>query len=128
MTWVLIIGAAWVALGCLLALIVGRGIRLADRHDCRLPPLNFVVDPDAPTVPQGLPVLPPAETLRDLPLVSSRERPPSAPPPPPYRTTRATAEEEAAHAAAAASRAAARRPLPAPRSGRAPPAPRDAPR
>lgn len=76
MTWVLIIGAAWLVLGCLAALVIGRGIRLADRQEHTLPLLNFVVDPDATTVPQGLPVVTPetAAVVARRPLARVRSK------------------------------------------------------
>jgi hypothetical protein len=49
MKWVLIIAATWVALGVPLALLIGRGVRIADAEEARrvaLDGANFVVDDD----------------------------------------------------------------------------------
>jgi hypothetical protein len=56
MTWVLVIGAAWLALALPVAVLIGRSVRLADaraRADAQLDEPNFVVDPA--TAPRGFP-------------------------------------------------------------------------
>ena len=56
MTWVLVIGAGWVLLAALAALVIGRSVRLADAKaaaEAAAEEPNFVVDPA--TAPSGLP-------------------------------------------------------------------------
>jgi hypothetical protein len=71
MTWVLAIGAAWLVLALLLAVLIGRSVRLADaraRADAELDEPNFVVDPA--TAPRGFPAatfLPPGAGAHDAP-------------------------------------------------------------
>ena len=55
MNWVLLIGAVWLAVAALVGVLIGRGIRLADRKEeesaaAEAAAPNFVVDPDAPAV------------------------------------------------------------------------------
>jgi hypothetical protein len=57
MTWVLAGVAAWLALAVLIGVVVGRGIRLADRKESEscaetVEP-NFVVDPSAQPAPEA---------------------------------------------------------------------------
>ena len=52
MNWVLLIGAVWLTVAVLVGVLIGRGIRLADRkeEEAATPVAaepNFVVDPDA---------------------------------------------------------------------------------
>jgi hypothetical protein len=74
MTWVLVIGAAWLALALPVAVLIGRSVRLADaraRADAELDEPNFVVDPA--TAPRGFPaakVLPPRAGAHDAPSPS----------------------------------------------------------
>jgi hypothetical protein len=53
MSWVWVIGAAWLVLGVLLGVLIGRGIRLADRKQAETAARdagpNFVVD--SPVLP-----------------------------------------------------------------------------
>jgi len=70
MTWVLVIGAGWLLLAALVAVVIGRSVRLADAKaaaDTAAEEPNFVVDPA--TSPRGLPaatVLPfPAQSPED---------------------------------------------------------------
>ena len=50
MMWVLIIGAAWLGVALAVALLLGRGILLADRKRTKKGlPLNVVVDEAPPT-------------------------------------------------------------------------------
>ena len=54
MTWVLAIGAGWLLLATLIAVLIGRSVRLADAHaaaDAVHHEPNFVVDPV--TAPAG---------------------------------------------------------------------------
>jgi hypothetical protein len=56
MTWVLVIGAGWLLLAALIAVLIGRSVRLADaRAAAHAQPdePNFVVDPA--TTPRGFP-------------------------------------------------------------------------
>lgn len=56
MTWVLVIGAGWLLLATLIAVLIGRSVRLADARaaaDAVHEGPNFVVDPA--TVPGGFP-------------------------------------------------------------------------
>ena len=51
MTWVLAVGVAWLVVAVLVGVVVGRGIRLADRREASTAALeaaspNFVVDID----------------------------------------------------------------------------------
>ncbi|TFV90363.1 hypothetical protein [Blastococcus sp. CT_GayMR16] len=55
MTWVLLIGAVWLAVAALLGVLIGRGIRLADRKEedsaaAEAASPNFVVDVPSPVV------------------------------------------------------------------------------
>ena len=57
MNWVLLIGAVWLTVAALVGVVIGRGIRLADRkeEEAATPEAaepNFVVDPDA-TAPEA---------------------------------------------------------------------------
>jgi hypothetical protein len=57
MNWVLLIGAVWLAVAALVGVLIGRGIRLADRKQeetaaAEAAAPNFVVDPEAPAVVQ----------------------------------------------------------------------------
>jgi hypothetical protein len=77
MNWVLLIGALWLIVAALVAVLVGRGIRLADRKESEATTAadaspNFVVDGRTPTMtdpaepaaapdPEGIP------PARDLP-------------------------------------------------------------
>ena len=49
MSWVWVIGAAWLVLGVLVGVLIGRGIRIADRKQAENAAAdaepNFVVDP-----------------------------------------------------------------------------------
>jgi hypothetical protein len=59
MTWVVVIGSGWLLLATLIAMLIGRSVRLADARaaaDAVQP--NFVVDPEAPDAPSGATVLP----------------------------------------------------------------------
>jgi hypothetical protein len=52
MNWVLLIGAVWLTVAVLVGVLIGRGIRLADRKEeeaaaAEATEPNFVVDPDA---------------------------------------------------------------------------------
>jgi hypothetical protein len=52
MNWVLLIGAVWLTVAALVGVLIGRGIRLADRKEeeaaaAEAAEPNFVVDPDA---------------------------------------------------------------------------------
>jgi hypothetical protein len=65
MNWVLLIGAVWLAVAALVGVLMGRGIRLADRKEeetaaAEAAAPNFVVDPEAPAV-----VEPPATPAPD---------------------------------------------------------------
>jgi hypothetical protein len=53
MAWVLAVSAAWVAIAAFVAIVLGRGIRLADRKQAEAAagPQNFVVDEDPTTPP-----------------------------------------------------------------------------
>lgn len=56
MTWVLAIGAGWLLLAALIAVLIGRSVRLADARaaaDAVRDEPNFVVDPT--TLPGGSP-------------------------------------------------------------------------
>jgi hypothetical protein len=47
--WLVWVGAGllcWLLVGALLGVVLGRGIRLADRHEAALAPRNFVVEAD----------------------------------------------------------------------------------
>jgi hypothetical protein len=77
MTWVLVIGAAWLLLAALAAVVIGRSVRLADaRAAARAEPdePNFVVDPAI--APSGFP---PARIL-PFRTVSHEEQAPLHPP------------------------------------------------
>ena len=53
MTWVLLIGAVWLVAASLVGVLIGRGIRLADRKQeefAASAPRNFVVDLTPPGV------------------------------------------------------------------------------
>ena len=55
MNWVLLIGAVWLAVAVLVGVLIGRGIRLADRKQveafaAEVPAANFVVDVPPPVV------------------------------------------------------------------------------
>ena len=87
MVWVLIAAAVWVGVAVVVALLIGRAIRLADRK--AFDPGTFVVDVE--------PVPGTSETVSDgkahqdpktIPSIPST-RPPL--PPPPHRTSRRTA-------------------------------------
>jgi hypothetical protein len=57
MTWVVLIGVGWLVVALLVGVLIGRGIRLADRKEqdrADVTDPNFVVDlaPPAPTVPE----------------------------------------------------------------------------
>jgi hypothetical protein len=63
MTWVLLIGVGWLLVALLVGVLIGRGIRLADRKEqdrADVTDPNFVVDlaPPAPTatVPEPAPI------------------------------------------------------------------------
>jgi hypothetical protein len=78
MTWVLAGVAAWLMLAVIIGVLVGRGIRLADRRqpENRVAEPNFVVDPapatpDAPLTGTRLPVPRPGTTSQQTP--SGRE-------------------------------------------------------
>ena len=63
MNWVLLIGAVWLIVAVLVGVLIGRGIRLADRkeEEAATPEAaepNFVVDPDA-TTPNAIAPRPP---------------------------------------------------------------------
>ena len=71
MTWVLAAVVAWIVLAVLVGVLIGRGIRLADRKDSNTAALetaspNFVVDID-PLVAGTMPPAPrpPAEQTPD---------------------------------------------------------------
>jgi hypothetical protein len=54
--WAMWIGGGllcWLVVAALLGVVVGRGIRLADRRDAALAPRNFVVDPRAVPAARG---------------------------------------------------------------------------
>ena len=58
MNWVLLIGAAWLAVAVFVGALVGRGIRLADRKQeeafaAEAPVPNFVVDTTPPVVAEA---------------------------------------------------------------------------
>src|SRR5687768_2923672 len=56
MTWVLVIGVGWLLLAALLAVVIGRSVRLADAKaaaEASADEPNFVVDPA--TAPRGIP-------------------------------------------------------------------------
>jgi hypothetical protein len=61
MTWVLLIGVGWLLVALLVGVLIGRGIRLADRKEqgrTDVTDPNFVVDlaPPAATVPEPAPI------------------------------------------------------------------------
>jgi hypothetical protein len=63
MNWVLLIGAVWLIVAVLVGVLIGRGIRLADRKEeeaavAEATEPNFVVDPDA-TAPDAIAPRPP---------------------------------------------------------------------
>ncbi len=71
MTWVLAIGAGWMLLAVLVAVVIGRSVRLADAKAAAEDEPNFVVDPA--TSPTGLPAatvlpFPPAPVDHSRPL------------------------------------------------------------
>jgi len=83
MTWVLVIGVGWLLLAALVAVVIGRSVRVADARAAEqvVDEPNFVVDPA--TVPGGVPVAtvlpfpapaaddtrPPARPVRDTPTI-----------------------------------------------------------
>lgn len=106
MTWVLVIGAAWLLLAALAAVVIGRSVRLADAraaaHAERDEP-NFVVDPATgpgrspsatvlpfrtPGTQEHAPLHPP--TSRDTPTVPGI--PVARPPAPGAHTTGSTSD------------------------------------
>jgi hypothetical protein len=72
MKWVLIIGAVWLVLAFGVAVLIGRGIRLADRKEAerRAASPNFVVD-QAPPAPPASPKAPaqPEQARQSIPTV-----------------------------------------------------------
>jgi hypothetical protein len=72
MSWVWAIGAAWLVLGALLGVLIGRGIRLADRKQAeataRDATPNFVVDPPVlpPRTDEPIPPQPGRPTAEDM--------------------------------------------------------------
>ena len=55
MNWVLLIGAVWLAVAVFVGVLIGRGIRIADRKQqeafaAEVPAANFVVDVTPPVV------------------------------------------------------------------------------
>jgi hypothetical protein len=82
MTWVLVIGVGWVLLAALVAVVIGRGVRLADRQaagESSADEPNFVVDPA--TAPRGMP----AATILPFPATSPEAE--AKPVPRPVRDT-----------------------------------------
>jgi hypothetical protein len=77
MTWVLVIGVGWVLLAALVAVVIGRSVRLADARAAKemADEPNFVVDPA--TRPGGIP----AATILPFPPVSADDaaRPKASP-------------------------------------------------
>ena len=84
MTWVLVIGVGWLLVAALLAVVIGRSVRLADAKaaaEVSADEPNFVVDPA--TSPRGIPSAsilpfpasaadanhPPARQIRDTPTI-----------------------------------------------------------
>ena len=64
MNWVLLIGAVWLAVAVFVGVLIGRGIRLADRKQAEafaaeVPAANFVVDVTPPVAAEAAE---PAET------------------------------------------------------------------
>ncbi len=60
MSWVWAVGAVWLLLGLLVGVLIGRGIRLADRKQAEITATetaapNFVVDPLLPPPHAGEP-------------------------------------------------------------------------
>ena len=82
MTWVLVIGVGWVLLAALVAVVIGRSVRLADKKaaaESSADEPNFVVDPA--TAPGGIP----AATVLPFPTVSPEAE--AKPAPRPVRDT-----------------------------------------
>ena len=81
MTWVLAGVAAWLALAVLVGVLVGRGIRLADRKEAESRAAaaaepNFVVDPaPAPRPDAPMPSDPPATPWPRVPASEQRPSP-----------------------------------------------------
>jgi hypothetical protein len=83
MTWVLVIGATWLVLAALIAVLIGRSVRLADdraAENAAADEPNFVIDPA--TAPRGFP----AATVLPFPPPSA-EDPQTQMQPPPVRDT-----------------------------------------
>ena len=80
MAWVLAVGAGWVVLGAVLAVVIGRGIRLADRkqQESAVAAANVVVDPDPV---DATPVDTPVAAEAEVPAAQARtDGPPDAAP------------------------------------------------
>ncbi len=61
MTWVLVIGAGWLLLAVLTAVVIGRSVRLADARsdeDAAAGERNFIVDPATPPDGSAATILP----------------------------------------------------------------------
>ena len=70
MTWVLVIGVGWLLLAALVAVVIGRSVRLADAKaaaEAAADEPNFVVDPA--TAPRGIP----AATILPFPTASTED-------------------------------------------------------
>ena len=122
MTWVLLIGVAWLSVALLVGVLIGRGIRLADRKQeatlaAQEREPNFVVDLTPPGVaepaiagaPGGIPAADPApaetttgpstaqETRTDVAATPERVRHPLPGPRPPAARKSTSATERTAH-------------------------------
>ena len=74
MTWVLVIGVGWLLLAALVAVVIGRSVRLADAKaaaEGAADEPNFVVDPA--TAPRGFP----AATVLPFPAAAADDGRPS---------------------------------------------------
>jgi len=79
MTWVLLIGAGWLLVALVVSVLIGRGIRIADRKEeesaaAEAPTPNFVVDAGAPAEPSTEEAPPSPDDATAAERASERER------------------------------------------------------
>ena len=82
MAWVLAVGAAWVAIAAFVAVVIGRGIRLADRKQAEsagAAPRNFTVDVAPPVFPTTDSAPVDAPSVDALPVLDGDATAPAAP-------------------------------------------------